>query len=66
MLYQSPKREITAVAVAKDGSIYAAGVGTRIPPDASFKEMEHDYYSNLSDYTEALASQIQSRLKGQP
>jgi hypothetical protein len=32
VLYQAPKREITAVAVAKDGSIYAAGVGNKQPP----------------------------------
>ena len=31
VLYQAPKREITAVAVAKDGSIYAAGVGNKQP-----------------------------------
>jgi hypothetical protein len=31
VLYQAPKREITAVAVAKDGSIYAAGVGNKGP-----------------------------------
>lgn len=36
VLYQAPKREITAVAVAKNGSIYAAGVGTKAPaPPAS-------------------------------
>src|SRR6202162_3565574 len=29
VLYQAPKREITAVAVAKDGSIYASGVGNK-------------------------------------
>ena len=29
VLYQAPKREITAVAVAPDGTIYAAGVGTK-------------------------------------
>ena len=29
VLYQMAKREVTAVAVAKDGSIYAAGVGTK-------------------------------------
>ena len=29
VLYQAPKREITAVAVARDGSIYAAGVGNK-------------------------------------
>jgi hypothetical protein len=29
VLYQAPKREITAVAIAKDGSIYAAGVGNK-------------------------------------
>jgi len=32
VLYQSPRREITAVAVAPDGSIYAAGVGVKQPP----------------------------------
>ncbi|MCS7026247.1 MAG: hypothetical protein NZV14_15725 [Bryobacteraceae bacterium] len=31
VLYQSSKREITAVAVAPDGSIYAAGVGNKAP-----------------------------------
>jgi hypothetical protein len=31
VLYQAAKREITAVAVAKDGSIYAAGVGNKTP-----------------------------------
>jgi hypothetical protein len=29
VLYEMGKREITAVAVAKDGSVYAAGVGTK-------------------------------------
>ena len=29
VLYQMPKREVTAVAVGPDGSIYAAGVGTK-------------------------------------
>jgi hypothetical protein len=29
VLYQAPKREITAVAVAPDGSIYGAGVGNK-------------------------------------
>jgi sugar lactone lactonase YvrE len=29
VLYQMPKREVTAVAVASDGSIWAAGVGTK-------------------------------------
>jgi len=29
VLYQAPKREITSVAVAKDGAIYAAGVGNK-------------------------------------
>ncbi len=29
VLYQAPKREITAVAVAKDGAIYAAAVGNK-------------------------------------
>jgi sugar lactone lactonase YvrE len=31
VLYQAPKREITAVAIARDGSIYAAGVGSKTP-----------------------------------
>jgi sugar lactone lactonase YvrE len=30
VLYQSPKREITAVAIQPDGAIYAAGVGNKI------------------------------------
>ncbi len=36
VLYQAPKREITAVAVARDGSIYASGAGTKTaaPPIA--------------------------------
>ena len=32
VLYQLPKKEVTAVAIAKDGSIYAAGVGTKTAP----------------------------------
>lgn len=32
VLYQMAKREITAVAVARDGSIYAAGVGSKQSP----------------------------------
>jgi hypothetical protein len=31
VLYQAPKREITAVAVSPDGTIYAAGVGNKTP-----------------------------------
>jgi sugar lactone lactonase YvrE len=31
VLYQAPKREITAVAVTPDGTIYAAGVGNKLP-----------------------------------
>ncbi len=31
VLYQAPKAEITAVAVAKDGSVYAAGTGVKRP-----------------------------------
>ncbi len=31
VLYQAPKREITALAVAKDGAIYAACVGNKTP-----------------------------------
>jgi hypothetical protein len=31
VLYQAAKREITAVAIARDGSIYAAGVGNKTP-----------------------------------
>ena len=34
VLYQAPKREITAVAIAKDGAIYAAGVGNKTPASA--------------------------------
>ena len=32
VLYQMAKREVTAVAVARDGSIYAAAVGTKQSP----------------------------------
>jgi hypothetical protein len=32
VVYQAPKREITAVAVARDGAIYAAGIGNKQPP----------------------------------
>lgn len=35
VLYQAPKREITAVAVGADGSIYAAGAGTRATAPAA-------------------------------
>ncbi|HEV2688871.1 MAG TPA: hypothetical protein VGV35_09960, partial [Bryobacteraceae bacterium] len=31
VLYQAPKREITAVAIARDDTIYAAGVGNKAP-----------------------------------
>ncbi len=31
VLYQAPKREITAVAIARNGAIYAAGVGNKAP-----------------------------------
>jgi sugar lactone lactonase YvrE len=31
VLYQAPKREITAVAIARNGTIYAAGVGNKTP-----------------------------------
>jgi sugar lactone lactonase YvrE len=31
VLYQAPKREITAVAVTPQGTIYAAGVGNKLP-----------------------------------
>lgn len=34
VLYQAPKREVTAVAVAKNGAIYAACVGTKAPSPA--------------------------------
>jgi hypothetical protein len=34
VLYQAPKREITAVAVASDGTIYASGVGNKLPASA--------------------------------
>jgi sugar lactone lactonase YvrE len=32
VLYQMPKREVTAVAVARDGAIYAAAVGSKAAP----------------------------------
>jgi len=32
VLYQMAKKEVTAVAVAKDGAVYAAGVGTKQAP----------------------------------
>src|SRR5205085_8844616 len=32
VLYQAPKREITAVSVAPDGTIFAAGVGNKPAP----------------------------------
>ncbi len=32
VLYQAPKREITAVGVAPDGTIYAAGIGSKTAP----------------------------------
>src|SRR5262249_45209278 len=35
VLYQMPKKEVTAVAISKDGSIFAAGVGTKTPLSAS-------------------------------
>ena len=35
VLYQMPKREVTAVAVAPDGAIYAAAVGTKQPAHRS-------------------------------
>ena len=41
VLYQAPKREITAVAVAKDGAIYAAGIGNKTvstPPTAALAQ----------------------------
>ena len=34
VLYQMPRKEITALAVAHDGTIYAAGVGTKSAPGA--------------------------------
>jgi hypothetical protein len=34
VLYQAPKREITAVAIGKDGAIYASGVGSKTPAAA--------------------------------
>jgi len=34
VLYQAPKREITAVAIARNGAIYAAGVGNKTPVSA--------------------------------
>ena len=35
VLYQMSKKEVTAVAIAKDGSIYAAGVGNKQPSSAT-------------------------------
>lgn len=35
VLYQSPKREITSVAVMPDGAIYASGVGNKSPVQAA-------------------------------
>jgi hypothetical protein len=55
----------TKLYLMEDG-YYAAGIGARVPPDASFASMEHDYYSNLAQYTEALATEIEQNLKGQP
>lgn len=34
VLYQMPKNEVTAVAVARDGSVYASAVGTKPSPSA--------------------------------
>lgn len=34
VLYEMPKREITTVAVAADGTVYAAGTGTKAPATA--------------------------------
>jgi sugar lactone lactonase YvrE len=34
VLYEAPKREITSVALAKDGTIYAAGAGNKTPATA--------------------------------
>ncbi len=36
VLYQMAKKEVTAVAVAADGSIYAAGVGNKGPGGSAF------------------------------
>ena len=35
VLYQSPKKEITSIAVASDGTVYAAGVGNRTATPAT-------------------------------
>ncbi|MEO8049993.1 MAG: hypothetical protein ABI833_06210 [Acidobacteriota bacterium] len=34
VLYEAPKREVTTVAVAADGTVYAAGTGTKAPAKA--------------------------------
>jgi hypothetical protein len=54
----------TSLYLMQDG-YYAAGLGNRSPPDSSFTDMEKDYYSNLSEYTEALATQIANHFAGQ-
>jgi hypothetical protein len=55
----------TTLYLINDG-YYAAGLGARLPPDTSFTAIEHDYFSDLTQYTEALATQIQDHLKGPP
>jgi hypothetical protein len=45
VLYQAPKREITAVAIARDGVVYATGVGNKgvggtVPPTFNFPAPE--------------------------
>ncbi len=41
VLYQMSKPEVTAVAVGRDGSIYAAAVGTRMPSMSSLRARAH-------------------------
>ena len=47
VLYQLPKREVTAVAIAKDGSSYAAAVAERAPDIVRERTSLITRYSNL-------------------
>jgi hypothetical protein len=55
----------TKLYLMNDG-YYAPGVGNRVPPDSSFKSMEQNYYRDLTEYTDALATQIQDHVRRQP
>lgn len=54
----------TTLYLMNDG-YYAAGLGSRVPPDTDFKPIEQDYHGELTEYTDALATRIQQRLKGE-